>query len=159
MHVKVDDLVVGLDAFALGTEDANGLLGLLDGGINSGRSAGSGGGNALCARSALGLSDTQCEWDDISDVSFGAVHFDTDAERLAKEAHGLETLLVVGATTADENADGMVNERSPVLLKSADDALESRGDVCEVGDATTNDEDLTLRVRIATGHQIDCENM
>ena len=49
----------------------------------------------------------------------------------------------------------MVDERSLVLFEGADDALKSRGDICEVGDTTTNDENLALRVRGATGHQID----
>ncbi len=53
----------------------------------------------------------------------------------------------------------MINERSLVLFKSADDALESGGDVCEVGDTATNDENLALRVRGATGHQIDWKNV
>lgn len=53
----------------------------------------------------------------------------------------------------------MVDERSLVLFEGADDALESRGDVCEVGDTTTNDENLALRVRGATGHQIDWKNV
>jgi hypothetical protein len=59
VHVEVYNLVVGLDAFTLGTENANCLLGLLDGGIDGGRSAGSRGGNALGARSALRLGDPQ----------------------------------------------------------------------------------------------------
>lgn len=53
----------------------------------------------------------------------------------------------------------MVDERSLVLFEGADDALESRGNVCEVGDTTTNDENLALRVRGATGHQIDWKNV
>ncbi len=99
----MDNLVVGLDAFTLGTENANCLLGLLDGGIHGGRGARSRGGNALGARSALRLGDAQSERDNVSDVGLGAIHLDRDAERLAQEAHGLETLLIVGATTADEN--------------------------------------------------------
>jgi len=104
VDVEVNDLVIGLDTFTLGTEDANGLLGLLDGGIDSGRSAGSRGGDTLGARSTLRLGDTQSKRDDISDVGLGAIHLDRDAERLAQESHSLETLLIVGATAADENA-------------------------------------------------------
>ena len=161
VHIEVDDLVVGLDAYTLGTEDANGLLRLLDGGIDGGRSAGSRGGHAVsfCARSALRLCDTQSEWDNLGDVGLGAVHLDRNTKRLAKETHGLETLLVVRATTADENADRMVDKRSLVLFESTDDAFESRGDVCEVGNTTTNDENLSFRVWSATGHQIDCRKM
>lgn len=153
----MDNLVVGLEAFALGPKDTNVMLVHLNGGIDGGRSAGGRGGSALGVGTwrALRLRDPQSERNNVSDVRFGTVHLDGDAERLAKKAHALETLLVVGTTTADENAGGVINERSLVLFKSTNDALESRGDVGKVGDTTTDDKDFALRVRNAPGHEID----
>jgi hypothetical protein len=53
----------------------------------------------------------------------------------------------------------MVDQGGLVLLESADDALESRCDVGEVGDTTADDQDLAIRVRFATSDQVNCEGM
>lgn len=86
----------------------------------------------------------------------GAEDLDLDAERLAEEAHGLEALLVIGATAADKDADLVLLEAVLVLLEGRDDALERRRDVGEVGNAAADEEDLALGVRRAAGHEVDC---
>ena len=53
----------------------------------------------------------------------------------------------------------MVDQRGLVLLESTDDALESRCDVGEVGDTTADDQNLAIRVRLATSDQVNCEDM
>ena len=88
------------------------------------------------------LLDTKREGDDGGDVSVRAIHLDFDSERLAKEAHGLETLLVVGTTTTNVDLDLVSDERSLVLLERTDDTLEGCRDVREVGNTTTNDQAL-----------------
>jgi hypothetical protein len=88
-------------------------------------------------------------------VGVGAEDADGDAQALTKETHGLETFLVVGTTTADEDLDRVVDKLVLVCLECTDDALEGSGDVGEVGDTTNDDEDLAIGVRSATGDEVD----
>lgn len=83
------------------------------------------------------------------------VHLDLDAESLTEEAHGLETLLVVGSTATNEDADLVLLDAVLELLEGSDDTLEGSGDVGEVGDTTTDEEDLALGVRSTAGHEVD----
>lgn len=80
---------------------------------------------------------------------------DFDAESLTEEAHGLESLLVVGSSATNKDANLVLLELVLVLLERLDDALEGRSDVGEVGDTSTDDEELALRVGGATGHEVD----
>jgi hypothetical protein len=104
---------------------------------------------------ALGEVDAKGEGDDLGDVGVGAEDADGDAQALTKETHGLETFLVVGTITADEDLDGVADELVLVLLEGTDHTLEGSGDVGEVGDTTTNDEDLAIGARSATGDEVD----
>jgi hypothetical protein len=47
------------------------------------------------------------------------------------------------------------DERGFVFLQGADDALESGGDVGEVGNTPTDDEDLAIGMGRAAGDQVD----
>lgn len=80
---------------------------------------------------------------------------DFDAESLAEETHGLEALLVVGSTAANKDANFVLLELVLVLLERLDDTLEGRGDVGEVGDTPTDDEELALGVGGAPSHEVD----
>ena len=88
-------------------------------------------------------------------MGVGTEDADGNAQALTEETHGLETFLVVGTATADEDLDGVVDELVLVFLERTDDALEGSSDVGEVGDTTTNDEDLAIRVRSTTGDEVD----
>jgi hypothetical protein len=63
--------------------------------------------------------------------------------------------LVVRASATNEDFDLMRDQLDLELLESADDSLESRGNVGEIGDTTTDDENLAFRVRRATGDKVD----
>src|SRR5699024_4389770 len=58
----------------------------------------------------------------------------------------LQTLLVVGTSTADPDLDLVLVEGSGDLPQSADDTLEGGSNVGEVGNTTTDEEDLALGV-------------
>ena len=94
--------------------------------------------------------------DNAGDVHLGAEDVHVKAELDADGLDVLETLLVVGSTTTDVDADLVVGERRLVLLEGTNDTLESGSDVGEVGDTTTNDEDFALWVRLAASDQVDC---
>jgi hypothetical protein len=82
-----------------------------------------------------------------------------DVDMMGKQAHRLQSLLVVRTTSAHVYANLMVNQgRGAVIFpESMDNALESRCNVGKVSDTTTDDEDLALRMWLATSDQIDCE--
>lgn len=47
----------------------------------------------------------------------------------SEETHDLQTFLIVGPSTTNENADVVGDEGSLVLIESAEDTLEGGGDV------------------------------
>lgn len=153
----MDDLVVGLSAFAVRANGTDRTIlrsrnssRSLRGSRNSGRRR-----NRMNGVLGLGL-NTKGERDDLGNVSVGTINLDGDTKRLSQETHGFETFLVVGATTTNVDADIVGDEGSLVLLQGTDDTLEGSGNVGEVGDTTTNDEDLAFRVGISTGNEVDC---
>jgi hypothetical protein len=78
-----------------------------------------------------------------------------DTKSLTEQTHGLESLLVVGTSTTNEDTDLVLLELELVLLEGGDDSLEGRSDVGEVGDTSTDDEELSLGVGSSTGHEVD----
>lgn len=101
------------------------------------------------------LLDTERHRDDIGDVSFRSVNLDLDTERLAQQSHGFETFLVVGTTSSNEDSDLVSDQSLSVLFESLDDTLEGSSNVGEVGNTTTDDEDLALRVRSTSSDQVN----
>ena len=65
-----------------------------------------------------------------------------------------QALLIVWAASSDVNLGVVCLEFVLGLLDGPDDTLESVGDVGEVGDASTDDQDLALGMRMAA-HQVD----
>ena len=63
--------------------------------------------------------------------------------------------MVVGTTTTNKDLDAVADQETLVLLQSAGDSLEYCGDVGEVGDTITDDEDLAIRTRLAASHQVN----
>ena len=72
---------------------------------------------------------------------------DTNTERS-------QTHLVVGTATTHEDANFVRDEVAPVFFQCADDTLECSGDIGKVRDTTTDDENLAVSARLATGHQV-----
>ena len=112
----------------------------------------------------LKLAGDEGERHDAADVHLGAEDVGVKTELLSRRLHVLETLLVVGTGTTDPDGhvvlleDGrnleeikLVGRSLPrrhrgttYLTQGADDTLERRRDVGEVGNTTTNEENLVL---------------
>lgn len=84
-----------------------------------------------------------------------AVHVHVEVEFLADVLDVLETLLVVGASTADPDLDVVLDEERCNFPQGADDTLEGGGDVGEVGNTTTDEEDLALGVLGSAEHEVE----
>jgi len=81
---------------------------------------------------------------------------DLYTESFSEETHSLETFLVVGSTTTNEDANLVELKTSLVLLEGRDDTLESSGNVGEVGNTSSDEEKLAFGVGSTTSHKIDC---
>ena len=67
---------------------------------------------------------------------------------------GMALRPAVGTTATDVNFDLMVDVRCFELLKGWDDALEGSGNVGEVGNTITDDQDLSLGVWLSTSNEV-----
>ena len=149
----MDDLVPGLGTLTRGVDSTNaGIRLVLDSNLR-GRGARRRRGVRLGLEFLGG--ESQRKGNDLGDVGIGAVYFDGDAEGLAEEAHGFETLLVVGSSASHKDLDVVGNELSFEVLERTDDAFEGGGDVGEIGDTASDNEDLSLGIGLASGDQID----
>lgn len=101
------------------------------------------------------LARDEGERHDARDVHLGAEHVHVEAELLADALDVLETLLVVGAGTTDPDLDVVLDERGRDFPQGADDTLEGGGDVGEVGDTTTDEEDLAVGVLGGAEHEVE----
>lgn len=164
LGLEVDDVVGCLGTLTIGVDGTNSLIGVRDGSdLVTLRRRGSGLDALQSASGSIGglalrEVDAESEGDNLGNVGVGTEDADGDTQALTKETHSLETLLVVGTTTADEDLDFVVDELVLVLLESTNDALEGSSDVGEVGDTTTDDEDLAVGARGATGNEVDYQN-
>ena len=158
LSVEVDKDVGGLGALSIGVNGPNSIGGLTSGSDLRGRSVNLDRFQAVDSSIArLGLADINAEGegDDLGDVCVGAEDTDGDAQALSEQAHGLETLLVVGAYATHEDLDLVVDELALELLEGADDTLEGGCNIGEVGNASSNDENLALGVRSAASNQVN----
>lgn len=157
----MDEVVGSLGALAIGVDGSNNITGLICRGDLGRRGTRLDGLQAIEANvTGLGFAgiDSKSQGNNLSDVSVGTKDTDGDTERLAEKAHSLETLLVVGTTTTNEDLDLVGDQLVLELLEGANDTLEGGSDVGKVGNTTTNDEDLALGVRGAAGDEIDWKN-
>lgn len=88
-------------------------------------------------------------------MSIWTEDLDLDAERLSEQTHSLETFLVVGSTSSNEDADFVCLKSTLVLLESTDDTLEGGSDVCEVSNTSSDNEDLAIFARSTSGNEVD----
>ena len=100
------------------------------------------------------LAGDKSKRDDTGDVHLGTKDVHVELELLTDGLDVLETLLVVGASTADPDLDVVLDEERSDLTEGADDTLEGGGDVGEVGNTTTDEEDLALGVHGSTEHEV-----
>lgn len=70
--------------------------------------------------------------DDTGDVHLGTENVHVEAELDADSLDVLETLLVVGTGAADPDLDVVLDEERSDLAESANDTLESGGDLYEL---------------------------
>jgi hypothetical protein len=101
------------------------------------------------------LTGDERQWHDTRDVHLRTEDVHVEAELLADVLHVLETLLVVGAGTADPDLDLVLDELGGDLSQRANDTLEGRCDVGEVGNTTTDEQDLAFLVLGSTEHEVE----
>lgn len=106
-------------------------------------------------RNSRWSSCSKSERDNLGDMGIGSKDLYLNSKRLTKESHGLQTLLIIGSATSDEDLDFMCLYFLLVLLEGANDALESRRNIREIGNTTADDENLAIRARSATCDQVD----
>jgi hypothetical protein len=88
-------------------------------------------------------------------VHLGAEDVHVEAELLADVLDVLETLLVVGTGTTDPDLDIVLNKEGCNFPQSANDTLECRCDIGEVGNTTTDEQDLALFVLRSAEHEVE----
>lgn len=79
------------------------------------------------------LARDKSERDNAGNVHLGAEDVHVKAELDADGLDVLETLLVVGASAADPDLDLVLDEKRSDLAESANDTLESGGDLWKMG--------------------------
>ena len=88
-------------------------------------------------------------------MHLGAVDVHVEAKLLADVLDVLETLLVVRSSTTDPYLDLVFDKEGCDFPQGADDTLEGGGDVGEVGNTTTDEENLALLVLRGTEHKVE----
>jgi hypothetical protein len=92
--------------------------------------------------------------DDTRNVHLGTEDVHVELELLTDGLDVLETLLVVRASTADPDLDVVLDKERGDLTEGTDDTLEGGGDVGEVGNTTTDEQNLALGVHGSTEHEV-----
>lgn len=84
-----------------------------------------------------------------------AKHVHVEAQLLANGLDVLETLLVVGTSTADPDLDLVLVQDGGNFAESTDNTLECGCNVGEIGNTTTNEENLALGAHGSAEHQVE----
>jgi hypothetical protein len=92
---------------------------------------------------------------DTTNMHLRAIHMHVELQFLRNTLDVLETLLIVGAGTTNPDLSLVLVENGRHFPKSADDSLEGGRNVGEVGDTTTNKENLALGVHGGSQHQVE----
>jgi len=109
----------------------------------------------LCAEFLdVGLLALQGQRHDTADVHLGAVHVHVQTQLDTGGLDVLQTLLVVGAGTADPDLDLVLLENGGNVANGANDTLEGAGNVGKVGNTTTDKEDFAVGVGRGAQHQV-----
>lgn len=102
----------------------------------------------------VGLLALEGQRNDTTDVHLRAVDVHVKTQLNTGGLDVLETLLVVRTGTADPDLDLVLDEDRGDITDGTNDTLESAGNVGEVGNTTTDEEDLTLGVLGSTEHEV-----
>ena len=158
LGIKTDEKIRRLSTFSVRVDRSHSFAGLVRSGASLGRWS-----IRLDrlepintnVRLVFGRINTKSKRDDLGDVRVWAKHPDGYAQALSEQTHGFETLLVIRATTTNKDFDLVSDQLALELLESADNPFEGSGNVGKIGDTTTDDEDLSLGVRRATGDKVN----
>lgn len=85
-------------------------------------------------------------------MSLWAKDVEGNVQVLAHLPHDPQALLIVGTSTSNKDLDLELFQLDLKLLQGSDDAFERGGHVGEVGNASTNDQDLATRIHLP-GHE------
>lgn len=88
------------------------------------------------------------------DVHLRAKDLGLQTQLLSSSLHVLKTLLVVGTGTTDPDLNVVLVQLSGIIPQSTDDTLEGAGNIGEVGNTTTNEENLALVGHGSAEHQV-----
>lgn len=91
---------------------------------------------------------------DTRDVHLWAVNLHVELELLSHVLDVLETLLEIGSGTTNPDLYVVLDEDLGKLSESADDTLECGSNVGEVGNTTSDEEDLALWIHGRSEHEI-----
>jgi hypothetical protein len=94
----------------------------------------------------LPLAGDKSQRHDTRDVHLRAKDLGVKAELLCSGLHVLKTLLVVGTGTSHPDGDVVLDQLRGEVSQRSDDTLEGAGDVGEVGNTTTDEENLAILV-------------
>ena len=103
----------------------------------------------------VGLLAVQGQRHDATDVHLRTVHVHVQAELDTGRLDVLQTLLVVGTGTADPDLDLVLVQDGGDIANGTDDTLEGAGNVGEIGNTTTDEQNLALGVGGGTQHQVE----
>lgn len=106
-------------------------------------------------RALLQTSRDEGQRHDATDVHIWTVDVHIELQLLADRFDVLQALLVVGTGTTDPDLDLVLEQGGAVLPQSTDNTLESRCDVGEVSNTTTDEEDLALLGERSTEHEVE----
>lgn len=84
-----------------------------------------------------------------------AVHLHVKTKLITNVLDELEAFLVVGTGTTHPNLDVVLDKQRGNLSQGLDDTLERGGDIGEVGDTTTDEENLALGAHRRTEHEVE----
>mmetsp|Transcript_32485 Transcript_32485/g.92072 ORF Transcript_32485/g.92072 Transcript_32485/m.92072 type:complete len:254 (+) Transcript_32485:49-810(+) len=108
-------------------------------------------GSAASAGRVKGDHVVDGELADAGHAGLGAIHLHREADLATQGAHGCQAALVVGATAPHKDLDLGCLQLLGHLPHGLDDPLEGGSDVCEVGNASSNDERTAPAVGVVGG--------
>mmetsp|Transcript_47745 Transcript_47745/g.111345 ORF Transcript_47745/g.111345 Transcript_47745/m.111345 type:complete len:226 (+) Transcript_47745:1915-2592(+) len=83
------------------------------------------------------------------DVSLGTIELDAKTQLVAGSFHLPQALQVVRSGASDPNLDVVLLDVRSILIQGLDEACECCRHICEIGNATTNDEEFAFRMLVA----------
>mmetsp|Transcript_86055 Transcript_86055/g.136709 ORF Transcript_86055/g.136709 Transcript_86055/m.136709 type:complete len:229 (-) Transcript_86055:382-1068(-) len=95
---------------------------------------------------------TKCHWHNRSDVSLRTIDLDAQSKFLTRNLQFLQALQVVGSSTAAPNLNLVLLDLIGKHVQGLDETREGGRNICEVRDASPDDQELALWVFVSA-HQ------